>query len=70
MLPTPFYCREMAREGCELIDEVLQGVEGELPHYFVDQDSFHPPSHHFCDGVHGCRYRRHVCAVHSLNGIS
>ena len=66
MLPTPFGCREMARKCCELLDEVLHGVEGGLPDNGVKQDGFHPSYHHLDDGGHSCSGRSHDCDVRAL----
>ena len=60
---------EMAREYCELLNKVSNGVEGGIPHYCVNQECFHPPPYHFGDGGHFFRYCRHGCAVILLNKI-
>ena len=63
VLPTPLGCHEMACKCCELLDEVLNGVEGGLPDNGVKRDSFHHSSHRLGGGSHSCRGCRHGCAV-------
>ena len=70
VLSTPFGCREMAREFCELLDKASHGVEGGLPENGVERDGFHPFYHHLGDGGHSCRDLRHGCAVRALKSIS
>ena len=70
VLATPFGCCKMAHEGRNMLDDVSHGVEGGLPYNCVEQDGFHPPSHHFGDGSHNIRDSRHVCTVCSLKIVS
>ena len=44
-----FGCRKMDSKCHELLNEVFHGVEGGLPYNYVEQNGFHPPSHHFGD---------------------
>ena len=66
MLVTPFGCCKMACEGREILNKVSHGVDGGLPHNYVERDGFHLPSHYFGDGGQVCRDCRHVRAVCAL----
>ena len=69
VLTNPFGCRERACKGRELIDKVSHGFDFWLPHYCIERDGFHPPSHHFRDGNQGRCDCRHVWAVCEIKGI-
>ena len=70
VLAPPFGGFEMACKGRELLNEVLNGVEGGMPQDCVEWDLFHPPPYHFGDGGHFCRDFRHGCAVLAISGIT
>ena len=66
VLASPFGGIEMARKCRKLVDEVSNGVEGGLYHYFVKWDYFHTSPDHFGDGGHCCRDFCHDRAVLAL----
>ena len=56
----------MARECCELLNEVSHGLEDGLPKNGVKQDGFRPSSHQLCDIGHSFCGHRHGYAVRVL----
>ena len=70
VLASPFVGSKMAREFRELVDEVLNGVEGGLSHKCVKWDCLHPPPDHFGDGGHCCRDLCHDHSVLALTTIT